>query len=70
MGEVSGAVGSLEEAVGVLELLRRSVEAAEGSTGKAYLKVLAVEFAPLRWRSISGEVRCRGDLPNLDRSYI
>jgi hypothetical protein len=46
VGEVSVAVRSVEEAEGLLEQLRRSVEAAERFTGaKAYMKAVAVEFA-------------------------
>ncbi|MGC9119277.1 MAG: hypothetical protein ACP5I3_09865 [Thermoproteus sp.] len=47
VGEVSVSVRSVEEAEGLLEQLRRSVEAAERFVGsRAYLKVIAVEFAP------------------------
>ncbi|MGC9171005.1 MAG: hypothetical protein ACP5HD_09750, partial [Thermoproteus sp.] len=47
VGEVSVSVRSVEEAEGLLEQLRRSVEAAERFVGsRAYLKVVAVEFAP------------------------
>ncbi|MEL9991521.1 MAG: hypothetical protein QXP98_06960 [Thermoproteus sp.] len=47
VGEVSVAARTMEEAIGLLEQLRRSVEAAEKFTNrKTYLKVLSVEFAP------------------------
>ncbi|MFB6490612.1 MAG: hypothetical protein TU35_005100 [Thermoproteus sp. AZ2] len=47
IGEVSVSLRSAEEAEGLLEQLRRSVEAGERLTGRrVYLKVLAVEFAP------------------------
>ncbi|MCX8137094.1 SPOR domain-containing protein, partial [Pyrobaculum aerophilum] len=46
VGEVSVAVRTAEEAEGLIEQLRRSVQAAEKLTGsKTYVKVLAVEFA-------------------------
>ena len=47
VGEVSVAVRSVEEAEGLLEQLRRAVEAGEKLTSRrVYLKVLAVEYAP------------------------
>lgn len=46
VGEASVAVRTIEEAEGLVEQLRRSVEAAEKfANKKAYMKVLAVEFA-------------------------
>ena len=47
VGEVSVVVRSVEEAEGLLEQLRRAVEAGEKLTSRrVYLKVLAVEYTP------------------------
>ncbi|MEM1598315.1 MAG: hypothetical protein QXP31_07490 [Pyrobaculum sp.] len=72
VGEVSVAVRSVEEAVGVLEQLKRSVEAAERFTGKrTYLKVLAVEFASAEVAEyLQKRCEAEGVYLILGRSYI
>ncbi|MFZ8839395.1 MAG: hypothetical protein ACO2PM_10910 [Pyrobaculum sp.] len=61
VGEVSVAVRSVEEAEGLIEQLRRAAEAGEKLTRRRpYLKVLAVEFAPMDVAEYL-KARCEGE---------